>query len=81
MNRWGGHMQYKAWRSNSDKDLFVVCKRDEFDQLPQRIRSLGPWQGSREGDLERLKPQYRAQIASQGFTLVHCHVRKLDLEV
>ena len=33
-----------------------------------------------EGDLERLKPQYRAQIASQGFTLVPGHVRKLDLE-
>ena len=41
-------MQYKAWRSATDKDLFVVCRRDEFESLPQRIRSLGPWQGSEE---------------------------------
>jgi hypothetical protein len=73
-------MQYKAWRSNTDKDLFVVCRRDEFENLPQRIRSLGPWQGSMEGEMERLRPQYRAQIASQGFTLIHCPLSSLKLE-
>jgi len=33
-----------------------------------------------EGETERLKPQYRAQIATQGFTIVHSPLSALKLE-
>jgi hypothetical protein len=43
----------------------------EFAALPDRIRQLGPWAGSKEGDNGRLRPHYRALLAEQGFVVVH----------
>ena len=63
-------MRYKAWRSNSDKRLFLICHDGAFDELPQPVRAMGPWTGSREGDIDRLKPAYRAMLAEQGFVVV-----------
>ena len=74
-------MRYKVWRSNTDKHLQLICRDGEFDALPARIRHLGPWQGSKDGDIERLKPQYRAQIAEQGFVIVHRHVKDFEPEL
>jgi hypothetical protein len=62
-------MKYKCWRSNSDKSLHLICREGDFESLPQRVRSLGPWTGSREGAIDK-----RLQIAEQGFTIVHQHV-------
>jgi len=64
-------MRYKAWRSQADKNLNVICRDREFENLPLRIRSLGPWQGGREGDINDLKLQYRLQIEQQGFAIVY----------
>jgi hypothetical protein len=73
-------MKYKAWRSNSDKDLHLGCREGGFEDLPQHIRSLGPWSGSREGDIDKLKLHYRLQIMEQGFTIVQRHVLAFSLE-
>jgi hypothetical protein len=64
-------MRYKAWRSGTDTALHVICHEDRFDDVPQRIRALGPWQGSKEGEVEKLKPHYRMQLAEQNFVVVH----------
>jgi hypothetical protein len=45
-----------------------------------RIRNLGPWSGGKEGELKDLRLPFRILIAEQGFTIVHCHVSKLELE-
>jgi hypothetical protein len=55
-------MRYKCWRSNADKELHVICHEGALDSLPSHIRRLGPWHGSKEGEIERLKPAYRAQL-------------------
>jgi hypothetical protein len=67
-------MKYKCWRSNTDKSLHLICRESGFDSLPQRVRALGSWTGSREGDIAKLKSHYRLQIAEQGFTIVHRHL-------
>jgi hypothetical protein len=55
-------MRYKCCRSNTDKALHLVCYDARFDELPPRIKQLGPWIGSKEeAVVERLKPQFRAQ--------------------
>jgi hypothetical protein len=41
-------MQYKTWRSWPEVDLHLICREGGFDNLPQRIRQLGPWTGSWE---------------------------------
>jgi len=75
-------MRYKVWRSNGDKDLHVICSEgsDAFEALPVRIRNLGPWAGSREGETKDLRLPFRVLLAEQGFVVVHCHVSKLQLE-
>jgi hypothetical protein len=74
-------MRYKAWRSGTDTHLHLVCREGEFDGLPHRVRQLGPWTGSKEGEIKQLKPQYRAQLVEQGFVIVHQHVKELELEL
>jgi hypothetical protein len=48
--------------------------------LPQNIRSLGPWQGSLEGEILRLKASYRALIEEQGFVLIYQHLGRFTPE-
>jgi hypothetical protein len=74
-------MKYKCWRSNADKSLHLICREGEFESLPQRVRALGPWTGSREGTIDKLKLHYRLQIAEQGFTIVHQHVGLFSPEI
>ncbi len=74
-------MRYKAWRSGTDTHLHLLCHEGAFDDLPHRVRQLGPWTGSKEGVVKRLKAQYRAQLADQGFVIVHRHAKDLELEL
>jgi ribosomal protein S27AE len=85
-------MRYKVWRSRSDNELHLIFTlrtrraypsgegEDAFEALPVRIRNLGPWAGSKEGDIDGLRLPYRVLLAEQGFVVVHCHVSKLRLE-
>ena len=63
-------MRYKVWRSNKDKELHLLCAEgvDAFEALPTAIRNLGPWTGSKEGEVDRLRQPYRAMLTEQGFT-------------
>jgi hypothetical protein len=73
-------LRYKCWRSGTDTRLHLVCHEGRFEDLPPHIRRLGPWTGSKEGPVERLRPLYRAQLAEQGFALIYRHVKDLELE-
>jgi hypothetical protein len=72
--------RYKCWRSVSDKNLHLICREGGFDQLPDHIRQLGPWAGSKVGEVERLRPHYRALLAEQGFVVVHRHPYQFEPE-
>jgi hypothetical protein len=71
-------MRYKVWRSNKDKELHLLCAdgAEAFEALPAAIRDLGPWIGSKEGDVERLRLPYRVLLNEQGFVIIP----KLQLE-
>jgi hypothetical protein len=60
----------------------VLCPEGvgEFNALPTAIRHLGPWTGSREGDVDRLRLPLRILLSEQGFVVIHQHVSKLQLE-
>ena len=72
--------RYKTVRSGEDRSLHVIYYDGQFETLPYRIRSLGPWQGLSEGDIDRLKLHYRLQLAEQGFCVVHQHLTKFSAE-
>jgi hypothetical protein len=48
--------------------------------LPVAIRNLGPWTGSKEGEVGHLRLALRSPLIDQGFVIVHAHVSKLNLE-
>ena len=75
-------MRYKVWRSNKDKELHLLCREgpEAFNALPAPVRHLGPWTGSREGDVDRLRLPLRVLLAEQGFVIIHQHLSKLELE-
>ena len=75
-------MRYKVWRSNKDKELHLLCAEgvDAFEALPTAIRNLGPWTGSKEGEVHQLRLPYRSMLTEHGFTIVYAHVSKLNLE-
>jgi hypothetical protein len=62
--------RYESARSARDKALIVLCHEGRFYSLPDPIRHLGPWQGSHRGEVERLRPAYRAMLSLQGFVLI-----------
>ena len=74
--------RFKCWRSVRDKFLHVLCGEgsEAFEALPASIRGLGPWQGSKEGEIADLRLPLRLLLAEQAFVIVHEHVSKLDLE-
>jgi hypothetical protein len=53
--------------------VHLICREGEFEKLPDPIRHMGPWAGSKEGKVDRLRPHYRALLAEQGFLLIHRH--------
>ena len=59
------HSRFEAVRSVSDKSLHVIFRAGDFETLPDRIRSLGPWQGLSGGIVDELKPHYRLQLFSR----------------
>jgi hypothetical protein len=58
----------------------VICREGDFYSLPSPLFHLGPWTGTRRGDIERLKPTYRALLVEQGFVLVYRHPYDFDPE-
>jgi hypothetical protein len=75
--------QMTQWRSNKDKELHLICAggADAFEALPIAIRNLGPWTGSKEGEVDRLRLPHRTMLTEQVFTIVYAHISKLNLEV
>ena len=75
--------KYKSWRSARDKALHVVCAegKEAFEALPAAIRGLGPWTGSREGEINKLRLHYRLTLLEQGFTLVHAPAANFEPEM
>jgi hypothetical protein len=60
--------RYKAWRSGPDAELHVIVY--EGAELPFGISSLGPWLGSKEGEVANMKPHSRAMLEDTGFVVV-----------
>jgi hypothetical protein len=71
-------MRYCHARSNSDKSLHVIYRDERFDEIPDIIRNLGPWQGGREGEIADLKPHYRAHLEEQGFAVIYAAIFSPD---
>jgi hypothetical protein len=66
---------------NKDKQLHLLCAEGSaaFGALPTPIRQLGPWTGSKEGEVSSPRLAYRVMLGEQGFALIYEHVSKIEL--
>jgi hypothetical protein len=71
-------VRFKVLRSNKDRRIHLLCAEgsEAFEALPAAIRNLGPWAGSREGEVSRLRLPLRSLLIDH-----YAHVSKLDIEI
>jgi len=57
--------RYKVWRSRKDKQIHLLCGEGAgaFNALPTAIRHLGPWTGSKEGEVGCLRLAHHVMFA------------------
>jgi len=73
-------MRYEVSRSGTDNRINLICREGAFYSLPHSILHLGPWQGGRKGEVERLPLHYRLTLLEQGFVLVYKHPLEFEPE-
>jgi hypothetical protein len=51
---------------------YLLCREgaEEFN-APTAIRHLGPWTGSKQGEIERLRLPYRLMLSEQAFAVLY----------
>jgi hypothetical protein len=74
-------MQYQVLRSVSDTHVIVICRDGGFYELPDHVRHRGPWQGMRRGEIEKLKMEYRRDLARDGYVVVKTSVAAFKPEI
>lgn len=74
-------MKWTAWRSNRDRSIHIVVPEGRFDDLPLLVRQLGPWHATKEGEVEALRPVYRAQVRLWGFALAYLEAKDFKPEL
>jgi hypothetical protein len=60
---------YELFRSQSDAVLYLLCRHGDLEQLPDAVKARGPWNLVRQGDVTRLKREYRIRLERHGFVL------------
>jgi hypothetical protein len=67
-------MRYEV--SHKDRSIHVICRAGEFYELPHEILHLS----AGEGEINRLKPAYRALLGEQSFVVVYRHLLEFSPE-
>jgi hypothetical protein len=58
----------------------VICREEDFADLPDHVRHMGPWQMMSRGEIANLKPEYRSAIERGGYVVEHCELAVLKPE-
>jgi hypothetical protein len=66
---------YECIRAAKRRRTFVIHYHFEgadegFYRMPETIRRLGPWTDTQRGEVARLRPEYRLQLARQNYVLI-----------
>ena len=72
--------EYEVLRSVSNHWFHVIYRAGAFDRLPDSVRREGPWQLIGRGSLERLRADYRYQLAMQGYAVAYYPVAGFSAE-
>ena len=65
----------KYVQGNAAVRLHVICCEERFYQdVPQEVRSLGPWSVISRGEMSELLPEHRHTLARQGYVVIEAHM-------
>ncbi len=62
--------RYESTYLDGEEPMTLIFPEGMFEAVPYEIRLLGPWSGCSYGNMASLKPAQRAEISSQGYTIV-----------
>jgi hypothetical protein len=66
-------------RGNAAVRVHVICREEHFYlDVPQEIRSLGPWSVISRGEMSELLAEHRHTLAREGYVVIEAHM--LDFE-
>ena len=55
--------------------VHVICREERFYQdVPQEVRSLGPWSVISRGEVSELLAEHRHTLARQGYVVIETHM-------
>jgi hypothetical protein len=62
-------------QGNAAVRVHVICREEQFYQdVPQEIRSLGPWSVISQGEMSELLAEHRHTLARQGYVVIEAHM-------
>ena len=52
-----------------------ICREEQlYLDVPQEVRSLGPWSVISRGEVSELAAEYRLTLARQGYVVIEAHM-------
>ncbi len=65
----------KYVQGNAAVRVHVICREERFYQdVPQEVRSLGPWSVISRGEVSELAAEHRLTLARQGYVVIEAHM-------
>ena len=65
----------KYVQGNAAVRVHVICREERFYQdVPQEIRSFGPWSVISRGEVSELLAEHRHTLARQGYVVIETHM-------
>jgi hypothetical protein len=62
-------------QGNAAVRVHVICREEQFYlDVPQEVRSLGPWSVISRGEISELAAEYRDSLARQGYVVIKAHM-------
>jgi hypothetical protein len=74
-------MRYSIRRSMKDKSIHLVFEEAAFDDLPEHVRSKGPWQHMKSGEFANLREDYLKAITAHRFVIIEQSAAVFSAEI
>ena len=72
--------RYECVTKTTDHYLKLIHYEGQYNNLPDEARGKGPWTNQKNGDVAKLKSEYRAALERDGYLFVREHPIGFKLE-
>ena len=69
----------KYVQGNAAVRVHVICRDEQFYlDVPQEVRSLGPWSVISRGEVSELAAKHRLALAKQGYVVIEANMLEFE---